>query len=468
MSETVTVEAGPPADGEAKVAEVREGLAALDACLATTDPREIGSEERNEIVAIVLSVDGTLRELEAWSGNGAKVAKPRRQHRLLRLGRAPRKRSQSAPIKDASADGATGAPADGEHIPIDEEYRADLAARVAALRAELDERAGKILVLTTAGEEKPKRRLGALFGSITATPKPTAAATTSAGTAASTRPAPLLSRRSIERSVGKVLTAAGVIAVLFLAFEFGLTGTLEARDQRALLLEFQSAIVTTTLDQPNKTIPPGSAVALLNIPSIHVSQVVVEGTINRLLKRGPGHLSAAPLPGEFGNAILEGHRTKYGAPFRNLNLLHTGDRMMVTTGQGLFIYVVIGVYHLRSGDSDVFASSADSRLTLVSADPPQGASGRIVAVGILQGSPVAIASRPPQPVGRNELGLAADPMGAFLGLIWLQLFVVAYLAARRLRRNWHPTVTYLLSAPILLALLLQVFINVDLLLPGTL
>jgi hypothetical protein len=72
------------------------------------------------------------------------------------------------------------------------------------------------------------------------------------------------------------------------------------------------------------------------------------------------------------------------------------------------------------------------------------------------------------PVGRDELGLAADPVGAVFGLIWLQLFIVAYLITRRIRRTWNPTVTWLLATPILLALLLLVFINVDLLLPGTL
>jgi LPXTG-site transpeptidase (sortase) family protein len=509
VSDSVTLAHPTGGDGEAKVAKAREGLAALDAHLATIDGRPVGPDERNQMVALVLSVDETLRELEVWSGNGsgAKTGKPRRLHRRLHR-RLRRTRFQSSPPEATLADlAANGGPQDAtvvlepaaidpgaaaetepidvrpadvapapaerppdrpsaepvEHLSIDEEYRQDLADRVRALRAELDERAGRVLVLTTDERERPRRRLAGLFGPVV-TQAPTAAGT--ATTAA--LPAALRSRRSAERTVGKVLTAAGVIAVLFLAFEFGLTGALEARDQRALLLQFQSAIVTTQLDLPNKPIPAGTAVALLDIPSIHVNQVVIEGTTNRLLKAGPGHLADAPLPGEFGNAIILGHRTKYGGPFRNINLLHTGDVINVTTGQGLFIYSVHHVYHLESGDPDVFAGSADSRLTLVSADPPQGASGRIVAVALLRGNPVAVDSRPPVPVGRDELGLAADPVGAVFGLIWLQLFIVAYLITRRIRRTWNPTVTWLLATPILLALLLLVFINVDLLLPGTL
>ena len=499
MSDIAVAEGRPSGDGEAKVARAREGIAALDAQLASIERGPVGSEERNQMVALVLSVDETLRELEAWSGNGAAAPDAsarlgdRRGFRRRRGRRGGTAGSTAALIHragatDAAATGGSGVivPSDEgtadlrsiqdprtdvtvemqrpEHLSIDEEYRRDLAARVKRLRAELDERAGQVLVLTTVETQRPRRRLGALFAPVTA-PLPGSARTAADAVAL---PAPLRGRRAAERTVGKVLTAAGIVAVLFLVFEFGLTGALEARDQRALLLRFQSAIVTTQLDAPNKAIPPGTAVALLDIPAIHVNQVIVEGTTNRLLKAGPGHLAAAPLPGEFGNAIVLGHRTKYGGPFRDLNDLHSGDAITVTTGRGLFLYVVHRVYFLTSGDGDVFAGSSDSRLTLVSADPPQGASGRVVAVALLRGSPVAIDSRPPVPVGRDELGLAADPVGAVFGLIWLQLFIVAFLVARRIRRTWNPTVTWLLAAPILLALLLLVFINVDLLLPGTL
>ena len=52
------------------------------------------------------------------------------------------------------------------------------------------------------------------------------------------------------------------------------------------------------------------------IPTIGVSDVFVEGTGAGDLRKGPGHYPATPLPGERGTVAIAGHRTTYGAPFR--------------------------------------------------------------------------------------------------------------------------------------------------------
>ena len=47
------------------------------------------------------------------------------------------------------------------------------------------------------------------------------------------------------------------------------------------------------------------------------------------LKKGPGHYPLTPLPGQFGNAAIAGHRTTYLHPFYGINELGKGDKIIV-------------------------------------------------------------------------------------------------------------------------------------------
>lgn len=441
---TTVAEDRPERDAETTVASVRDGLARLDARLSSADGEAMSADERSMLVTLVLSLDEMIRSLERAPTVPAAGANGGEKRRF-------------GPKADAG-----GSAAAAGAIGLEHEYRQDLARRAAELRHLLDESAGRILIVTGGGGRKRRRWLGPLaFGTVTETAPP-ADRTIGARVLAALRAA------GLTMTIGKVLTFIGAVAALFLLFEFGPTGVLEARDQRALLTEFRAALPTTQLDLPNAAIPSGSAVAIMSIPRIHVDQVVVEGTTTQLMKQGPGHVRGSPLPGEFGNAVVAGHRTTYGAPFRNLNALHARDTITVTTGQGSFTYVVMQVYHIQAGQPDVFGGTPDSRLTLITSDPPYAARGRLAVVATLRGAPVALASRPPVPVGASELGLSADPVGAVLALIWTQLLIVTLWISRRLYRRWNPTVAYLLATPIVVAIVLMMFENLDRLLPGTL
>ena len=59
-----------------------------------------------------------------------------------------------------------------------------------------------------------------------------------------------------------------------------------------------------------------------------------EGVYAAALNRGPGHWPGTPLPGEVGTSVLSGHRNTHTAPFKRLNLLKPGDKIVVTVGKG--------------------------------------------------------------------------------------------------------------------------------------
>jgi sortase A len=287
--------------------------------------------------------------------------------------------------------------------------------------------------------------------------------------------APVVARSKAQASAvrtgvtrgARIVTALGLLAALLLTYEFVLSALPQARTQSELLNAFKQQVPTTTLDSPASAPAEGSPVALLTIPAIGLQQVVVEGTSPEDLKAGPGHLRASPLPGEFGNAVIEGRRTTYGAPFGAINRLHFGDTIRVATGQGSLVYVVTGVRRVNVGQVDPASPTLDSRLTLLTSDPAFVPSGQLAVVAKLRGEPLAIATRPAVGANGSDLGLSGDPIGLWTGAISLELLAVAAWAAWRLRSRLPGSVLYLFGAPIMLVLALLAFSNLDSLFPGT-
>jgi len=267
---------------------------------------------------------------------------------------------------------------------------------------------------------------------------------------------------------GTALTAFGLIATLFLGYEFLGTGLTHDRTQGWLLTTFRKSIITTTLDAPTTIPAEGSPVALLTIPAIGLDQVAVEGTSPADLKAGPGHLRDSPMPGEFGNSVIAGRRTTYGAPFGGLDRLKRGDPITATTGQGTFSYVVSDVRRQGARDASLILGTADNRLTLVTSDPAYLATGRLVVVAALQGKAVAVPKRSAVALQSSDLGLSGDALSASLAALWLVLLVVAASLTWRVRERWPASVRYMLATPVIIALAVLAFSSFDAVLPGTL
>src|SRR5207237_128537 len=142
-------------------------------------------------------------------------------------------------------------------------------------------------------------------------------------------------RDGVPRIVANGLTLFVALCIGLGAFLFGGTALMHSRYQRALRNEFRRNDLNLTLPPTTKTdstgavsvlpIPSGTAVALLHIPRLGVNEVISEGTKSSNTLRGPGHLTATPLPGQLGNAVVIGRHSTGGAPFADLRALHPGD-----------------------------------------------------------------------------------------------------------------------------------------------
>ncbi len=151
--------------------------------------------------------------------------------------------------------------------------------------------------------------------------------------------------RSVLSALGAILTGAGVLILLFVAYQLWGTGLYTSRQQGSLRSEFNDKLkaagagpstTSTTVNPANLPPPPpsGESVATIRIPKIGVDKTVVQGVGLADLRKAPGHYPETPLPGEQGNAAIAGHRTTYGAPFNRLDELADGDEILVTHAEG--------------------------------------------------------------------------------------------------------------------------------------
>jgi sortase A len=84
----------------------------------------------------------------------------------------------------------------------------------------------------------------------------------------------------------------------------------------------------------------GDAIGHISIPKIGAGYDVVQGTDEASLEKGPGHYPGTAFPGLGQTVAIAGHRTTYLAPFRHLDALKPGDRIVVKMPYGLFTYAV--------------------------------------------------------------------------------------------------------------------------------
>ena len=114
--------------------------------------------------------------------------------------------------------------------------------------------------------------------------------------------------------------------------------------------------------------PPvrGEPMALLTIPRIGLSTVVLEGAGSGELKRGPGHISRTALPGEGGNFAVAGHRDTF---FRPLRLIRVNDVVQVSSADRDYQYRVVSTEIVTPKDVGVLASTGRETLTLVTCYP---------------------------------------------------------------------------------------------------
>ncbi|MGI5507164.1 class E sortase [Lentzea sp. CA-135723] len=207
------------------------------------------------------------------------------------------------------------------------------------------------------------------------------------------------------------------------------------------------------------SIEPGSPVALLEIPGLHLNEVVVEGTTGGLLTDGPGHLRTTPLPGQPGSAVIMGRALTFGGSFRDITALREGDEVVATTGQGRFVYRVDGVRR----DGDPMPKPGGNHLVLLSAEvseflglPIKVERTVFVDTTLVHPSPSGL-TPPPVSLLPEERALERDAGGLVPLVLWSQVLLLAVAGFTWARTRWGRWETWFVGAPVVLAASWQVY-----------
>jgi len=111
---------------------------------------------------------------------------------------------------------------------------------------------------------------------------------------------------------------------------------------------------------------PPPFLARLEIPTIDLTALVVDGIDELTLRRAVGRIPSSSRPGEPGDVALAGHRD---TDFRSLQRLKQGDRVELATSEGKFAYEVEWIRIVAPERVDVLAPDATPSLTLVTCYP---------------------------------------------------------------------------------------------------
>lgn len=122
----------------------------------------------------------------------------------------------------------------------------------------------------------------------------------------------------------------------------------------------------------------------ITIPRIELEYVVLEGTDSITLKKGAGHESVTPLPGEEGRCTISGHRTTYGAPFNRVDELEEGDLIYLETlDNKKYVYAVTSLEIVKPTDVWILEGSEKEELLLTTCHPKYSAASRLIVISEL-------------------------------------------------------------------------------------
>ncbi len=86
----------------------------------------------------------------------------------------------------------------------------------------------------------------------------------------------------------------------------------------------------------------GEAIGKIRVPRLGLDMILVNGTDEGSLEKGPGRDLHTYMPGQGELIYIAGHRTTYLAPFSDIDALRAGDPLTLEVPYGTFRYRVTG------------------------------------------------------------------------------------------------------------------------------
>jgi len=179
-------------------------------------------------------------------------------------------------------------------------------------------------------------------------------------------------RKKLVFYLGCALIIGGALALAWFAYiQLDMFRTQRAVSQ---LIDDQKARYgqlyghTPVLPHTLVIVPPrlGEPIGRMEIPRLHLSVGILEGTAPKTLRVAAGHINGTALPGTAGNICIAAHRDTL---FRPLREVQPQDAIIITTTYGTFRYIVDMVEIVSPSDVRVLRPTTDQELTLITCYP---------------------------------------------------------------------------------------------------
>jgi sortase A len=140
----------------------------------------------------------------------------------------------------------------------------------------------------------------------------------------------------------------------------------DARSRPAETASRRATYAARPATRPGRARGRSDVLGRIEIPRLHITAMVAEGSDPKTLRRAVGHLPLTALPGQPGNCALAGHRDTF---LRGLGGVRVNDVIRVVTIERTYTYRVDWTEVVAPRRVDVLDSTSTRSLTLITCYP---------------------------------------------------------------------------------------------------
>lgn len=189
-------------------------------------------------------------------------------------------------------------------------------------------------------------------------------------------------KEKIRRIIGLILIIVGLALIISIVYKKMETSKKQKELQNILEQVINEDSKSEGSNNGDKSINGYKPIALIEIPSINLSQGLVEGMSDNVLQYYLGHFEDSAKPGEKGNFVVAGHRVSdYSEAFVNLYKVESGDDIIVKANKKEYIYKIDENFIVDPSRVDVLDKTDDATITLITCTV--GAKERVIVKGKL-------------------------------------------------------------------------------------
>jgi len=189
-------------------------------------------------------------------------------------------------------------------------------------------------------------------------------------------------KEKFRRIVGLILIIVGLAIIGSIVYKKIDTSKKQKELQNILEEVINEEPKQLTEKEKENLINGYTPIALIEIPSINLSQGLVEGITDDVLQYYLGHFENSAMPGEKGNFAVAGHRVSdYSEAFVNLYKTEIGDQIIVKANKKEYIYEITDNFIVSPENVSVLDDTEDATITLVTCTV--GAKERVIVKGKL-------------------------------------------------------------------------------------